>query len=129
MSIRLKKTARTRALVLISVFALLFNTFTSFFQPLNAAADDGYTTVVCTLSGEQTVFVSLSEQDVSKHHPSDCPECPACIVLGNASVWFPAFDFSVGASVFRQSQVIIELAANAVNTAAFSHYLIRGPPA
>ncbi len=129
MCIRLKKIAKSRALVLISVFAFLFNTTLPFFQTLNAASADGYTTVVCTLFGEETVFISLSGQDGKKHHPSDCLKCPSCIVLTNASVWFPAFDFSVGASLFRQSHIIAELPARDFGVVSFSHYLTRGPPA
>ncbi|MCP4488184.1 MAG: hypothetical protein GY820_12810 [Gammaproteobacteria bacterium] len=129
MNIGLKKNTKTRALILISVYAFLFNTTFPFFQTLSAAPTDGYTTVVCTLFGEETVFVSLPEQDSTNNHSSDCPKCPACIVLTNASVWFPAFDFSVSAALFRQSHTIAELSANGFNIVSFSHYLIRAPPA
>ncbi|MCP4187272.1 MAG: hypothetical protein GY763_06655 [Gammaproteobacteria bacterium] len=129
MYIGLKKIAKNRALVLISVFAFLFNTTFPFFQTLNAASTDGYTAVVCTLFGEETIFVSLSEHEGEKHHPSDCPKCPSCIVLTNASIWFPAFDFSVGATLFRQSHIIAEHPVGDFSVVSFSHYLTRGPPA
>jgi len=114
--------------VLLSVFAFLFNTTFPFFQTLNAEPVDGYTAVVCTLSGEQTVFIAFDDESSKKHSTSECLECPVCLVLSNASVWVPAFDLSVSASLFRQSQIVAKLSTAEVTSTSYSHYLSQGPP-
>ena len=114
--------------MLLSVFAFLFNTTFPFFQTLEAKPVDGYTTVVCTLSGEQAVFIAFDDNSSNKHSASDCLKCPICLVLSNASVWIPAFDLSVSASLFRQGQIVARLPAVEVTSTSFSHYLSQGPP-
>ena len=119
---------KNRTLVLLSVFAFLFNTTFPFFQTLDAKPVDGYTTVVCTLSGEQAVFIAFDDNTSQKHSASDCLKCPLCLVLSNASVWIPDFDLSVSASLFRQSQIVAKLRTIDVTSTTFSHYLSQGPP-
>jgi len=89
---------------------------------------DGYTSIICTLSGERTVFVAFDDNGGKKHDTSDCLKCPACIVLNHASAWVPAISLAVNASVYRQSYIGTELRLIEVTGTTFPRYLSQGPP-
>jgi len=124
-----KKKVNRKILVLLSVFAFLFNSLFPFFQTLSAQSVDGYFDVICTLSGEQVVFVELENSNSQKHDDSDCFKCPVCRVLTNASTCFIATNFSADSSHYHDIFIVPRIQTVKLTGFVFTHYSSQAPPA
>ncbi len=115
-----------QSFMLLGVFSFVFHAFTPYFPSAMAGATDGYNQTICTVSGLKTVFVPF--EDGQRQNPSDCYECPDCIVQANAQDWIETGSPIVVARFIAPQSVRSNLSFRVVADTVFPRFLSRAPP-
>jgi len=74
-------TKRKRTILLISALAFLLQSIAPAFQGAMAQTAKGYTETICTMYGQETIFIAL--EDNQEQSNPNCRECPVCIIQAN----------------------------------------------
>ncbi len=109
--------------------ALLFllQTLAPAFAGVMASPVVGYIDILCTMSGPQTVFVPLDEQQ--QHRSPACHECPSCIL----QLGFDDEAALAPSTAQARAQILQQMSVPAAHPQSesrhYSRYLSRAPPA
>ncbi len=116
-----------RVILLLGVFAFIFHSLGTNFQPAMAATTNGYHETICTLYGPKIVFVSF--EDDRPQTPPNCLECPTCIVQTNADGWLVADSSSAELGFVKYQPERAEvLCPVSPDSPYFPRFLSRAPP-
>ncbi len=130
MRIRTKTLSNKLSITLLAVTTLLFQSFAPFLISTSANAEEGYTTIICIMGDQQSVFVPLLGTNVNdSSENTSCYECQNCLVSNTASSWAPTTTASILSPDYKKTPNQLGVTAFKFNPALLYHYLSTGPPA
>jgi hypothetical protein len=74
MRIVCNKAGHSKAFLRLWVLTFVLYSILPFYLTVNSASADGYTTVICTQNGSQTVFVQFEESSNKQNDEKSCLE-------------------------------------------------------
>ncbi len=127
MKFHLTKNKKKRTILMLGIFSIVFNSLAPYFQTAVASTANGYSETICSSYGLKTVFISFETEQQQK--PSDCFECPPCIVQANAGDWIEAdVTFTEPRFVRHQPGQAEPLYWASLSEPHFFRFLSRAPP-
>ena len=126
MNLRLISIQTKPTLVLLGILIFLLQSVAPAFQGAMAGTIQGYTATLCTMYGQETVFIAF-EDNQEKTDPS-CYKCPACINQAKSSPWTGPYTSLIDTRFVLDSRVQIEPLYLAPSPAYYSCFLSRAPP-
>ncbi len=114
--------------MLLGILIFLLNTVLPYFPALNHNQLNGYTTVVCSLYGSETVFISFDGEGSKNHDDRDCRDCFSCLFYNHPHDGLVALSSTPPAPFFLPTQKSGKGRLVAVTKNIHPQYFSRAPP-
>ncbi|MBL7002807.1 MAG: hypothetical protein ISR69_02120 [Gammaproteobacteria bacterium] len=119
------KFTHTKPIAMMAIMVFLFQATLSFYQFSDPNSLEGYTSVVCTLSGAKTVYIPFESEAPTSNN---CITCPACLTFNHDDHWLPQVKQNIHLANFLFN-LSASVEDNAITpTPILSSYLSRAPP-
>ncbi len=123
------KSRKESALVLLGILVFLLNTILPYFPALNHSQVNGYTTVICSLYGSETVFISFDGEDSKNHDDKDCRDCFSCLFYNHPHEGLAVRSTTLPTPYFLPAQKSAKARLIAATKNIHPQYFSRAPPA
>ena len=119
-------TKRKRTILLASALIFLLQSIAPAFQGAMARTVKGYTEIICTMYGQETIFIAL--KDNQEQSDPNCRECPVCIIQANLNGQLGPHTLLIDTRYVLDSRGQIEPLYLALHPLLFPRFLSRAPP-
>ncbi len=125
-----RRDRRRRYTLMVGIVTFLFHSLFPYYVTASSADVEGYTTTICSIYGNQTVFVPLGDgSPASDADPSIYYDCPSCLVHANANGWLETCSPLLEASLPQIGKLWNRQLSLTPEGQHYPPFLIRGPPA
>lgn len=126
MNLRLTSIQTKPTLVLLGTLMFLLQSVAPAFQGAMPGTIQGYTETICTMYGQETVFIAFGDNQ-EKTDPN-CNKCPVCVLQANAGQLIGPYAPLIDTRFVLHSRAQIESLYLAPSPSFYSRFLSRAPP-